>query len=101
MIVVLLVEEKVLAIRTKKTLVHMHAGTVDTGDRLGHEGRVKIVVCCDIFQCVLQCSCLIRDYECISIAEVNLMLTVGNFMVEGLNINPEPAQGGSHLLTNL
>ncbi len=71
----------------------MHARTVDTENRFGHEGSHQTVLGGNRFYSIFHGEHIVSSFECIRKAEIDLMLAQGNFMMAYLNFQPHFIQG--------
>ena len=81
----------------KEGLVDVHARTVDAEHRLGHEGGVQPMQLGNRTHHVFEGHYVVGRGQGVVVAEVNLVLPRGNFVVGGLHVKPHLLQGQDYV----
>ena len=77
----------------------MHAGAVDAEDRFRHEGGMQVVFCGDRLDNPLEGDGVVGGSQGIGILEVDLVLTFGDLVVRGLDLETHLLEGLDDLAT--
>src|SRR6266540_3227503 len=86
MILIIFVEEQIIAVFIEETLVAVHSRAINTEDRLGHERGGQPLLGGNRFDSVLQRQYIIRRLDGIRKAEVDLMLAQSHFVMSHLHV---------------
>ncbi len=88
---------RVARIQMPEALVDMHAVAVDAGHRFGHEGAVQAVFLGHSLERRAEGHGVVGRSEGRAIAEVDLVLPHGDFVVGGFDLDPQRLQRIDHL----
>src|SRR5436190_620151 len=89
---IVLIEEQIIAISIKETLMAVHPRAINSEDGFGHEGGRQPMLGSDRFDGVLQRQNIISRLDCIRKTKVNFMLSESHLVVSDLHLESHGLQ---------